>query len=75
MHLGGGEVRASQVCYHITELGVTRRDEAALFAVKGVTDRELSLTPVTVRGRVQGIQAIPQKERLAPFLGPPAPSC
>ena len=29
-----------QVCYPVTELIVTRRDEAALFTVKGVTDCE-----------------------------------
>ena len=38
MHVGGGEGFACQICYPITELVVTRREEAALFAVKGVTD-------------------------------------
>ena len=68
--MGGGEGLASQVCYPVTDLVVARRDKAAFFAVKGVTDRELSLTPVTVLGKVRGLQAIPQKEGIAPFLGP-----
>ena len=68
--MGGGEGLVGQVCYPVTELVVTRRDKAALFSVKGVTDRELSLTPVTVLGKVRGLQSIPQKEGIAPFLGP-----
>ena len=50
MHVGGGEGLASQICYPVTELVVTRHDEATLFAVKGVTDQELGLTPVALRG-------------------------
>ena len=68
--MGGGEILASLVCYPVTELVVTRRDEAALFSVKGVTDQELGLTPVTVLGKVRELQAIPQKEAIAPFLVP-----
>ena len=34
----GGEGFASQVCYTVTELVVTRHDEAVIFTVKGVTD-------------------------------------
>ena len=68
--MGGGEGLSSQVCYPVTELVLTRRDEAALFTVKGVTDGKLLLTSVTVRGKVRRIQAIPQEEGVAPFLGP-----
>ena len=69
-YAGGGEGFASQVCYPVTDLVITRREEAALFTVKGVTDGELWLTSVTVRGKVRGIQAIPQEEGVASFLGP-----
>ena len=68
--MGGGEGFASQVCYPVTELVVTRRDKAALFSVKGMTDGKNCLTSVTVCGKVQGNQAIPQEEGVAPFLGP-----
>ena len=37
--MGGSEGLASQVCYPVTEIVVTRRDKAALFSVKGVTDQ------------------------------------
>ena len=59
--MGGGEDLSSQVCYPVTEIVVTHHDEAALFAVMGVTGRELNLTPVTVLGKVWGFQDIPQK--------------
>ena len=52
------------------ELVVARYYKAELFAVKGLTDQKLGLTSVTVRGKVWGIQAIPQEEDVAPFLGP-----
>ena len=43
---------AGQVCYPVTELIVTRLDEAALFTVKGVTDFEPCLTPIAMRREV-----------------------
>ena len=61
---------AGQVCYPFTELIVTRRDEAALFTVKGVTDGEPRLTPVAMRREVWGLQPIPHKEGVMPLLGP-----
>ena len=70
MHVEGGEGLSIQICYSVTELVVTRRDKATFFEVKGVTDRKLGLTSVTVRGKVQGLQAMPQEEGVAPFLGP-----
>ena len=50
LHVVGGDGFTSQVCYPITELVVTRRDKAAIFTVKGVTDRKLGLSAITVRG-------------------------
>ena len=61
---------AGQVCYPVTELVVTRRDEAALFTVKGVTDGKPCLAPVSILRKVWGIQPIPQEEGVTPFLGP-----
>ena len=61
---------AVQVYYPVTELIVTRRDEATLFTVKGVTDGEPRLTPVAMRREVWGIQPVPQEEGVTPLLGP-----
>ena len=66
--MGGGEGFAFQVCYPVLELVVTRRDESALLAVKGVTDGKLGLSAITVCWEVQGIEAIPQEEGVTPFL-------
>ena len=59
---------AGQVCYPVTEIIVTRRDEAALFTVKGMTDCEPRLTPTTMRWEVWGIQPMPQEEGVTPLL-------
>ena len=64
----GGEGFACQVSYPVTELIVTRRDEADLFTVKGVTDQELGLAAVAVCREVWGIYSIPKEEGLTPFL-------
>ena len=56
--MGGGEGFANQVYYPVTELVVTRRDEAALFEVKGVNDGELGLAAIVVCWQVQGLDAI-----------------
>ena len=61
---------AGQVCYPVTEIIVTRHDEAALFTVKGVTYFEPRLTPIAMRWEVWGIQPIPQEEDVTPLLGP-----
>ena len=61
---------AGQICYPIMEVIVTRRDEAALFAVKGVTDGKFGVEAITVRWEVRGIQPIPQEEGVLPLLGP-----
>ena len=49
---------------------MTRRDEADLFTVKGVTDQELGLAAITVCGEVRGLKAISQEEGVVPFLCP-----
>ena len=49
---------------------MTGRDEAVLFAVKGVTDGELGLAAITVCWEVRGIEAILQEEGIATFLCP-----
>ena len=49
---------------------MTSRDEAALFTVKDVTDRELRLAAITVCWEFQEFKAIPQEEGIAPFLCP-----
>ena len=49
---------AGQVCYPVTELVVTRRDEAALFTVKGMTDGKPRLAPVAILRKVWGLQPI-----------------
>ena len=49
---------------------MTRRDEAALFLVKGFTDIELGLAAVAVCREVCGIEAIPQEEGVTPLLCP-----
>ena len=61
---------AGQVCYPATELIVRRRDEAALFTVKGVTDGEFGVASITMRWEVRGIQTLPQEEGITPLLGP-----
>ena len=68
--MGGGEGFACQVCYPVTELVLTRRDKAALFAVKVVTNGKLGLAAITVCWEVRGLKVIPQEEGVAPFLGP-----
>ena len=71
--MGGGEGFACQVCYPVTELVVTRRDEATLFAVKGVTDGELGLEAVRVCWEVRGLKSVPQEEGVTSFLCPQLP--
>ena len=68
--IGGGEGFACQVCYSVTEHVVTHHDKAALFIVKGVTDRKLGMAAITVCWEVRGIKAILQDEGVTPFLGP-----
>ena len=61
---------AGQVCYPVMELIMTRRDEAALFTVRGVTDGKFGVAAIKVRWEVQGLQPIPQEEGVTPLLGP-----
>ena len=61
---------AGQVCYPVTELIVTRRDEDALFTVKGVTDSESCFASIAMRWEVWRLQPIPQEEGVTPLLVP-----
>ena len=68
--MGGGEGLACQVCYPVTEIVVTRRDKAAVFAVKGVTEGEFDLVSIVVCCEVRGIEAILKEEGVTPLLCP-----
>ena len=46
---------SGQVCYPVTELIVTRRDKAALFTVKGVTDGEFGVASITMQWEIRGL--------------------
>ena len=49
---------------------MTRRDEAALFTVKGVTDCEPCFTSIAMQWEVWRLQPIPQEEGVTSLLGP-----
>ena len=51
----GGKCFAVQVSYPVPELFMTRRDEAAPIAIKGVTNGEFVFKAVTVIGEVWGL--------------------
>ena len=48
LHMRGDEGLTCKVGYPITELVVMLRDEAALFAVQGMKNRESFPTPITM---------------------------
>ena len=50
----GGESFHGQICNPITEIVVTRRDEAAPLTVEGVVNRKIGVTAVTEIGEVWG---------------------
>ena len=54
----------------ITELVVTRRDEAALVAVQGVAYGEGCPAIVSMVWQVRWIDAVAQEEGIPPFLRP-----
>ena len=54
----------------ITDIIVTRRDDAVLFVVQGVVDREGRPTSVTMGRQVSYIDAVAQEEEIPPFLLP-----
>ena len=51
----GGECPARQIHDPVTEIIVTRRDEATPLAVEGVADQESGVAAVAVFGEVWGI--------------------
>ena len=55
MYVIGGESPTRQIRDPVTELIVTRRDEATPLAFKGVVDGEPGFGSVTVFGEVWGI--------------------
>ena len=61
-HVPGGEGLFCKVGNPITELIVTCRDEAALFAVQGVADKEVKPTAITMGRQVRWIDDIIQED-------------
>ena len=64
----GGESPARQIRDPVTELIVTRRDEATPLSVEGVADGEPGFAAVAVFGEVWGIEDIAQEGGISPFL-------
>ena len=54
----GGEGLTRKVGYPITEIVVTRRDEASLLAVKGVAYVKRRATSVAMVRQVRGVDAV-----------------
>ena len=65
-----GEGLALKVSNPITELAVTRRDEASLLVANGVTDGKCRPTPVSMVRQDIWIYAVAQGEGLSPILRP-----
>ena len=68
MYVRGGESPARQIRDPVTELIMTRRDEATPLAVEGVANGKLGVAAVAVLGEVWGLKAIAQEGGIAPFL-------
>ena len=68
--MGGSEGLSCQVGNHFTELVVTRRYEAALIAVEGMTDAKADSTEVTVAGQVWVLYSALKEYIIPPFLVP-----
>ena len=66
----GGEGFSSQVYDPVPELIISRRDEAAPLAVKGVADCKFAIAAVTLIGKVWVIYVIPQERSITQFLRP-----
>ena len=64
----GGEGLARQICDLVTELIVTRLDEATPLAIKGVVYGESGIAAVAVFGEVRGLETIAQEGGISPFL-------
>ena len=67
-YVRGGECPARQICNPITELIVTRRDEATPLAVEGVANGKPGVAAAVVFMEVWGIEAIAQEGGISPFL-------
>ena len=66
----GGEILSCKVGDPITEFIVTRHDDAALFAVQGVADKEGFPTAVIMGRQVRCIAEVAQEDGIPPFLRP-----
>ena len=66
----GGEALSCKVGDPITELIVKRSDEASLFSVQGVTDREGRPTSITIGWQVRWLITIAKEEEIPPLLCP-----
>ena len=69
-HVRLGEVHFCKVGDPIMELVVAHRDEAALFEVQGVSDRECCPTYVAMGQKFRWIDDVAQEEVIPPFLHP-----
>ena len=70
MHVHAGEGPDRKVSNPIIELIVTRRDEASLLAVEGMSDGKCHTASITMVQQVRWIDAIAQKEGIPPLLRP-----
>ena len=69
-HVRGGEGPSWKVGDPITEIVVTRRDEAALISVQGVEDCEVRPTSITMGQKVGWLDVIAKEEGVPPILRP-----
>ena len=67
-YVRGSESHACQIRDPVTELIVTRRDEATPLEVEGVATGKPGVAAVTVFGEVWGLEAIAQEGGILPFL-------
>ena len=70
MHMRGGEILTCKIDDPITDIVVTCHVEAALLAVKDVTNQEFCSTAVTMVRQVRGLDVIAQEEGNNLFLRP-----
>ena len=67
-YMRGGEGLVRQIRDPVTELIMTRSDEATPLAIKGVAYEESGIAAVLVFGEVWGLEAIAQEGGISPFL-------
>ena len=67
-HVCGGKGLAPKVGNPITELFLTRSDEASLIPVKSVLDVKSLATSISIVRQVSRVDAVAQEEGIPPFL-------